>query len=128
MNLAQMGSCILYMTEKSWRQSFPDGYEFMGWRPCDDDYGWGIEMGGKNFCAVHLFDTSTYKGPGSKPFQWGDDPRDTIENAEANPWVLMFYGIDNTSFFSRHATKEDAVASFNNTHIANRENLLFYNS
>lgn len=123
----EMGNSVLYMTERSWAKSFPEGHEFLGWRPCEDG-GWGIDMGGKNFCAVHVFNTDSYAGPGDTTFFWGDDPLDTHENSRANPWVLMFYGIDNTSFFSRHATKEDAIASFNNTHVAKREHLMFYNS
>lgn len=125
--LWNLGNIVEYMAERSWSRTFPQGYEFLGWKECDE-CGWGVDIGGKNFCAVHVFDTSTYAGPGKTPFCWGDDPHDTEPNAEANPWVLMFYGSDNSSWFSRHATKEDAIEAFHNTRIAEREHLMFYNS
>jgi hypothetical protein len=72
--------------------------QYLGLVPIVGKYqNWGVQLEGEYFAAAHLFQTA----PG---FCWGDDPADTAEHADAKPWVLMFYGTDNASYFTRHAT------------------------
>ena len=121
-----IGYTILYMTE-TWGDSFP-GAEFIGWK--ETDWTFGAKMGGKDFAAVHIFDTTTNRTPGRDPkaFHWGDDQRDTEELARAKPWVLMFYGCDNFSCFQRFTTKEEAVAHYHEVKLVVASDYMFYNS
>jgi hypothetical protein len=90
----------------------------------EDNWNWGVEIDGIACCAVHLVGP---KGTG-EPYWWGDDPRDTEENARANPWVLMFYGSDNSSWFSRYSTKEAALDAFKTLDTVYFHEHLSYNS
>ena len=76
--------------------------QYLGLLPIVGSYqNWGVLLDEEYFAGVHLFQTV----PG---FFWGDDPADTVEHGTAKPWVLMFYGTDNSSYFTRHATAEAA--------------------
>lgn len=124
-----IGRTIVYMTE-AW-QCFHDA-EFLGWKEVDPSYTFGTKMGmgGKDFTAVHVFNTGMDRCPGreNEPFYWGDDPRDTKEAAIAKPWVLMFYGCDNSSCFQRFTTKEEAVAHYHEVKLVVASDYMFYNS
>lgn len=125
-----IGNLVLYMTA-AWA-SFA-GHEFLGWKEIEAGENWGAEMGGKSFAAVHVFDTSSldFKHGADDHFHWGDDPRDTAVYAHANPWVLMFYGSDNSSLFTRHPDYESAIDAFNTqvTPVSfSHPELMFYNS
>ncbi len=128
-NERNMGNLVLYMTE-AWT-SFGDSHEFLGWKEITPGENWGCAMGGKQFTAVHVFDTSTrdFINGAKDVFHWGDDPQDTALLAHANPWVLMFYGSDNSSCFSRHPTRQAAIDAFAfQIEPVDRFQFMFYNS
>lgn len=100
---------------------------FLSFVPIDmeeDNWNWGLEIDEIACCAVHLV------GPKAtgEPFWWGDDPRDIEENARANPWILMFKGSDNSSWFSRYPSKEAALEAFRVLDKVNYRDYLSYNS
>jgi hypothetical protein len=128
----QVGYLVLYMTEE-WTGF--GSHEFLGWKEIEkEDGNWGAEMGGKSFTAVHVFNTLVldFKDGSNDFFHWGDDSRDTSMYAHANPWVLMFYGNDNYSCFTRHPDRQSAIDAFNaqTMPISRRfqTELMFYNS
>ena len=115
-----MAHSWLRLDEKS---NIRDG-AFIGFLPILGDWtNWGVVISDTPCCAVHL--VRTVSG-----FFWGDDPRDTAENAEANPWVMMFYGNDNSSCFLRFPTREAALAKLGTMKgvDAQAEEMLYYNS
>ncbi len=100
--------------------------KFLGFFPILGQYtNWGVEIDGIRCAAVHLF--KTIEG-----FAWGDDPRDTVENARAKPWVLMFYGTDNYSCFLRFGNRPEALKQLGKLAGIDPEDknlkMLFYNS
>ncbi len=98
---------------------------FLGFLPITGEYSnWGVEIDGQTHCAVHLFRTI----PG---FVWGDDPKDTAENAIKNPWVLMFYGSDNSSCMIRFPTRKVAearIAAMKSVSHMGDPDMMYYNS
>ncbi|MFZ3481635.1 hypothetical protein [Sphingomonas sp. 3-13AW] len=85
-----------------WRENAT--HAFLGLAEIGGDYtAWGINVEGDYYAAVHLF---LYDVP------WGDDPYDTEEVSTTNPWVLMFLGSGDRSFYRRYETEEEAIARF----------------
>lgn len=81
-------------------------HRFLGFVPISGGYdSWGIVLDNIRHCAVHSFKTR-------EGFFWGDDPEDTAKLASEKPWVLMYYGNDNSSFFQRFITEKDAFDMF----------------
>lgn len=98
-------------------------HQFLGWLLVEGHYTWGIDLDGEPHVAVHLFRTP----PG---FYWGDGERDTLTLADKKPYVLMYYGCDNSSCFRRFTTSEEALAHHHLTNSVNwsDKELIFYNS
>lgn len=103
-------------------ENFADS-RFLGWLKVDGVYHWGIELEGEPHVAVHVFKTPT-------GFFWGDDGLDTLDLAAEKPYVLMFYGSDNSSFFMRFAALEEATKWYDDHDLVHYDEpgLLFYNS
>ena len=111
---------INYMAGSWSSANFLDA-SFIGFLPISGEWNWGVEIDGVPCCAVHLFRTRP-------DFYWGDDERDTLEYATENPWVLMFFGSDNSSYFLRFPTREDALTVMSTMQSACSDNLLYFNS
>jgi hypothetical protein len=85
-----------------WREN--PTHAFLGLTTIGGDYtAWGIEIEGTDHAATHLF---LYDTP------WGDDPGDTEEVSVTRPWVLMFLGSEDRSFYRRFETEDEAIAHF----------------
>lgn len=85
-----------------WREN--PTHAFLGLTPIGGDYtAWGLFIEGEYYAAVHLF---LYDAP------WGDDRYETEEIAITNPWVLMYMGAQDRSFYRRFETEEEAIEHF----------------
>ena len=86
-------------------------HAFLGFIPIVlDDYHFGVNIGDKNYTACHVF---------LSPDGWGDSCTDQIKKVK--PWVLMFMGIDDISYYTRFRTEQDAVDYFNNIEVYNQQ-------
>ena len=85
-----------------WREN--PTHAFLGLAPVGGDYtAWGIPISGNSYCAAHLF---------SQDFPWGDDDYDTVDTAKVRPWVIMFLGYEDRSWYRRFETEAEAIAHF----------------
>jgi spore cortex formation protein SpoVR/YcgB (stage V sporulation) len=84
---------------------------------------WGVKLGDEYFAGTHLFQTEP-------DFYWGHDPLDTPEYTAANPWVLLFSGTDNASYFCRHPSSEAAMRWLrdNKAVVTDAVGMMYYNS
>lgn len=115
---------INYMAETWSRLKNMHEAAFIGFYPLLGNYTtWGVTISDTPCCAVHLMR--------SEPdFWWGDDHRDNAENSAKNPWILMFYGNDNSSCFLRFPERKDALdwlAAHKGVDFG-AEEMLYYNS
>jgi len=85
-----------------WREN--PTHSFLGFSHVGGDYvAWGVAIDGEHYAASHLF---------LYDMQWGDDPHDTDEMSMMRPWVLMFMGERDRSFYRRFETEDEAIAHF----------------
>jgi hypothetical protein len=115
---------INHMAESWVRMRNATDAQFLGLYPITGVYTtWGVMLEDEDFAAMHVFKTK-------EGFYWGDDPADTAEHAERAPWVLMFYGNDNASYFLRFASREDAIewTAKNKSIDPNGPGVMYYNS
>jgi hypothetical protein len=97
---------------------------FIGFYPLLGQYTtWGVLINDTPCCAVHLMRSNP-------DWFWGDDPRDTAANSALNPWVLMFYGNDNSSCFLRFPDRKAALAWLGDHQGVDfgSEEMMYYNS
>ena len=96
-------------------------HDFLGFLPIThENYQFfGANINGKSYTACHVFySTLVY-----------DDPKDI--DGSKNPYILMFYGSDNSSYYTRFATKQEAIDFFNKIDSFDEkvyQNCYFYNS
>lgn len=89
-------------------------HEFLGFLL--DNYGIGVILDHQQFVAVH------------KMKQNWDWDKYTFEESIARPWVLMFQGCDNTSFYLRFETEEQLDVYWSKTFVFERTNdMIIYN-
>src|SRR5207237_8164273 len=70
-------------------------FTFRGFLPIPWTWdSWGVILDDKGYAAVHIFE---------QDWHWGDNSGDSEELAKEKPWVVMFYGCDNASFYARFA-------------------------
>ena len=85
-----------------WREN--PTHAFLGLSPIGGDYtAWGLHIEGDYYAATHLF---LYDVP------WGDDAYDTEEISVTRPWVVMFIGSEDRSFYRRFESEDEAIAHF----------------
>ncbi len=89
-------------TSCQWREN--PTHSFLGFTPIGGDYvAWGVEIDGSHYAATHLF---------LHDLQWGDDRYDTEEISMTRPWVVMFLGGGDRSFYRRFETEDEAIEHF----------------
>lgn len=88
---------INYMV-KPWALSSEN--TFRGFIPIIDQFdNWGVNLDDVRFAALHVFKYDR---------DWGDDPRVTDFDAKMKPFVAMFKGDDDNSYYCRFETLEMA--------------------
>ena len=77
-------------------------HSFLGFIPIDyDGVNIGVKINNKKYTACHVFYTTVSYGY--------DD-----EGIKDKPYILMFYGVDDTSYYLRFNLKQEAIDYFNN--------------
>lgn len=88
-------------------------HSFLGFIPITiADYGFGVDINGENYTGCHMFNA---------PEWFGDAEPDTGNVRKNKPWVLMFAGSDDRSYYARFRTQQDAIIYFNKIAVFNRQ-------
>lgn len=97
-------------------------WNFISFVPITGNYtNWGVDINGVNYAAMQWREMV---------WTWGDDKRDTEENAKTRPFILLFQGSDNISYYKRFKTMKALTKYVDNMKDIDStdEGLLFYNS
>lgn len=90
-----------------------DDHDFLGFISIVlNNYQFGVNILGKNYAACHVF---------LAPEWWGDSMPEDSPLRKKSPWVLMFMGIDDASYYARFRTKQDAIDYFNKIAVYNQQ-------
>ncbi|AGN30150.2 hypothetical protein VPFG_00148 [Vibrio phage nt-1] len=99
---------------------------FLGFIPItayDDTWGMKVPDSDYRWCAVHLFDTE------QQATRSDEEEREQKRIDKGYEWLIVLYGVDNTSYMKRFKKREDAIYwFFNQDSIKTLDGLFYYNS